>query len=295
MAYTENNGTMKYKGKTHITQVSGVGPDFQEVRDQRVALGSFFTASQYNSAKRVVVLGQTVAEELFDQDEPIGEKITISDQRYIVLGVLEEKGGFARMDMDNQVFIPATTAARQFDMDNIQSLWVQSESSDLMEETKVEVEMILLKTLDDDEFSILDTKSILGTISRILGTLTLALGGIAAISLVVGGIGIMNIMLVSVTERTREIGLRKAVGATPQAILVQFLIEAIVLSFLGGVIGVSLGVGGSLLINQFFTTTITIWSIVLAFGVSALVGVVFGVAPAVKAAKLNPIEALRYE
>ncbi len=295
MAYTENNGTMSYKGKTHITQVSGVSPDYQEVRDQKVAEGTFFTVSQYNSAKKVAVLGKSVAEELFGQEDPIGKKITVSDQRYTVLGVLEEKGSFGSIDMDNQVFIPTTTAMRQFEMDKIQSLWVQAESAEVVSEAKEEIEKILLKTLDEDEFSILDTKSILSVISSILSVLTAALGGIAAISLIVGGIGIMNIMLVSVTERTREVGLRKAVGATPQNILTQFLIEAVVLSFLGGLIGITLGVAFSFLIGRFFTTTVTPWAIALAFGVSALVGIVFGVAPAAKAAKLNPIDALRYE
>ncbi|MBL7150523.1 ABC transporter permease [Candidatus Microgenomates bacterium] len=295
MAYIENNGTIKYRGNSHITQITGVGPEYQTVRNQKVTHGSFFTLSQYNSAKKIAVLGQTVADDLFDEEDPIGKKITISDQRYIVSGVLEEKGGFAGVDIDDQVFIPATTAMRHFDMDNIQSLWVQSQSSETIEQTKKEIEKILLKTLNDDEFSILDTKSILSTISNILGVLTAALGGIAAISLVVGGIGIMNIMLVSVTERTREIGLRKAVGATPRIILIQFLIEAIILSFLGGTIGILLGVSGSLIVNHFFITTITPWSIGLAFGVSALVGIIFGVAPAAKAARLNPIDALRYE
>lgn len=295
MAYTKNNGTMRYKGKTHITQVSGVGPNYQEVRNQKVVSGSFFTPSQYNTAKRVAILGQTVAEELFGNEDPVGKKFTISDQRYTILGVLEEKGSFGSIDMDNQVFIPATTAMNQFDMEYIQSLWIQSQDSESVPQTKEEVETILLKTLDDDEFSILDTKSILGVVSSVLGVLTAALGGIAAISLIVGGIGIMNIMLVSVTERTREIGLRKAVGATPNNILVQFLIEAVVLSFFGGLIGIVLGVGGAILIGRFFTTTVTPWAIALAFGVSSLVGIVFGVAPAYKASKLNPIDALRYE
>lgn len=295
MAYTENNGTMSYRGKTHITQVAGVGPEFQTITSQEVVQGSSFTLSQYNAAKKVAILGKTVAEELFNEENPIGKKMTISDQRYTVLGVLEERGAFGGIDMDNQVFIPATTALRQFDMEYIQSLWIQSKGSEFIDQTKEEVEKILLKTLDDDEFSILDTKSILSTISQILGVLTAALVGIAAISLLVGGIGIMNIMLVSVTERTREVGLRKAVGATPEDILSQFLIEAIVLSLFGGLMGILLGVGGSLLIGRFFTTTITPWSIALAFGVSSLVGIVFGVAPAVKAARLNPIDALRYE
>jgi len=295
MAYIENNGTMRYKGKSHITQVAGVGPEYEEARNQKVVQGSFFTTSQYNSAKKVAVLGKTVVEDLFGEEDPIGKKITISDQRYTVLGVLEEKGGFSGVDMDDQVFIPATTSMRQFDMEFIQSLWIQSQSSETVEETKREVERILLKSLNDDEFSVLDTQSILSTISQILGVLTAALGGIAAISLFVGGIGIMNIMLVSVTERTKEIGLRKAVGATPRVILTQFLIESIILSFLGGTLGILLGVGGSLLIGRFFTTTVTPWAIILAFGVSALVGVIFGVAPAARAAHLNPIEALKYE
>jgi putative ABC transport system permease protein len=197
--------------------------------------------------------------------------------------------------MDDQVFIPATTAMRQFDMEYIQSLWVQSQSSETVTETKEEIEKILLKTLDEDEFSVLDTKSILSVISSILSVLTAALGGIAAISLIVGGIGIMNIMLVSVTERTREVGLRKAVGATPQNILTQFLIEAVVLSLFGGLIGILLGIGGAFLVGRFFTTTVTPWAIGLAFGVSSLIGIIFGVAPAAKAARLNPIDALRYE
>ncbi len=295
MAYTENNGTMKYRGKTKITQVSGVSPEYPEVRDQKVAQGSFFSTSHYNSAKRVAVLGRTVAEDLYGLEDPVGKNISISDQSYIVLGILEEKGAMAGIDLDNQVFIPATTAMRQFDMENIQSLWVQSIDSNSIPETEEEIERILLKTLDDDEFSVLDTSSILGVVSSILSVLTAALGGIAAISLVVGGIGIMNIMLVSVTERTREIGLRKAVGATPRAILTQFIIESVILSFLGGSIGVLLGALGSLAIGRVFTTTITPWSIGLAFGVSALIGIVFGVAPAAKGAKLNPIDALRYE
>ena len=295
MPYIENNGTMGYKGKTTVTQISGVGVKYSDIRDQYVIEGSFFSQSQYNSAKKVAVIGTTVVEDLYGQEDPIGKKLTISDQSYIVLGVLEEKGALGGVDMDNLVFIPATTAMRQFDMEYIQSIWVQSISSETIPQTKAEIEKILLKTLDEDEFSVLDTKSISGMISNILGILTAALGGIAAISLLVGGIGVMNIMLVSVTERTREIGLRKAVGATPKAILIQFIIEAVILSFFGGAIGIFLGILGSLAIGRFFTTTVTPWSIILSFGVSAFVGIIFGVAPAAKASKLNPIDALRYE
>lgn len=295
MAYTENNGTMKYKGKAQIAQVAGVGPEYPKARNQKVASGVFFTVSQYNSAKKVAILGKTVAEKLFGQENPIGKRLTISDQQYTALGVLEEKGAFGSLDLDNQVFIPATTAMRQFDMEYIQSLWIQAQSPLVVPQAKAEIEKILGKTLKKDEFSILDTKSILAAISKILEVLTAALGGIAAISLVVGGVGIMNIMLVSVTERTREIGLRKAVGATPRIIMTQFLIEAVVLSLGGGLIGILLGLAFLLIINHFFPAVITVGALALAFGVSALIGIIFGVAPALRASRLNPIDALRYE
>ena len=162
-------------------------------------------------------------------------------------------------------------------------------------EAKKDAEKILLRRLKDDEFSVVEQTQLLETINQFLGVITAALGGIASISLLVGGIGIMNIMLVSVTERTREIGLRKAIGATPNAILIQFLIEAVILSLVGGGIGIALGALGSLALNQFIQTAVSFWSVALAFGFSALVGVVFGVAPAIRAARLNPIDALRYE
>ena len=158
-----------------------------------------------------------------------------------------------------------------------------------------DVQTVLAARLGEDEFTIIDQKEILSTVSNILNTLTLALGGIAAISLLVGGIGIMNIMLVSVTERTREIGLRKAVGATPEIILMQFLTEAVVLSVGGGIMGILVGVAGSLLVGRFITTTVNLWAIIVAFGVSAAVGIIFGVMPARRASTLSPIEALRYE
>jgi len=295
MPYTENNTTVSYKGKNKITQAAGVGHEYPEIRDQHPIMGSFFTASQEQSAKKVVVLGKTVAEKLFGESDPTGKKVTLSENRFIVLGVLEKKGSLGGADMDNQVFIPATTALATFDMENLIGFWIQAKDKDSIEQAKKEVEQTLLKTMKDDDFSVIDTKSLLSVISQVLGVLTVALAGIAAISLFVGGIGIMNIMLVSVTERTREIGLRKAVGATPQIILVQFLIESTVLSVSGGIIGIILGVGGSLLINQFFPAMATTWSILLAFFVSVVIGMVFGVLPAARAARLNPIQALRYE
>ncbi len=295
MGYTENNGTIKYKNNTHTTQVAGVSHEYQEMRNQVVEEGRFFTPSQENAAKKVVILGKTVAEEVFENENPVNKLVTISDQRYKVLGILEEKGSLAGVDMDNQMFIPVTTALKQYDMENIHAIWVESESPDTVEQTKLEVENIMKKTLDEEDFSVLDTKSLLSIVSSILGVLTTGLAGIAAISLVVGGIGIMNIMLVSVTERTREIGLRKAVGATQGNILTQFLIESVVLSVFGGLIGILLGGGLSILIGRFLNTSVTLWSIGISFFVSAAVGIIFGVAPAAKAAKLDPIDALRYE
>jgi len=295
MAYTENNGTVKYKGNTRIVQIAGVGPEYPIARNTKVNKGNFFNLTQYSSAKKVVVLGKTVNDKLFGEKESLGEKVLIADQPYLVLGVLEKKGSFGQIDMDNQVFIPTTTAMRVFDMQYIQTFWIQSQNANTVEQTKQEVKKILSKSLKEDDFSIVDTKSILDVITQIIGVLTIALGGIAAISLVVGGVGIMNIMLVSVTERTREIGLRKALGAKPNIILNQFLIEASVLSIGGGLIGIFLGILLSTLINHFFTTTITLWSILLAFFVSAAIGISFGVFPAYKAAKLNPIDALRFE
>lgn len=295
MAYTENNGTIKYKGNTRIVQVAGVGPEYLEARSTKIIEGSFFNQSQYNSAKKVVVLGKTVAEKLFGEKNPLGEKLTISDQPHLILGVLGKSGSFGQIDMDNQVFIPSTTAMREFNMEFIQSFWIQSQNAKTVEQTKQEIKKILGRSLKEDDFSIVDTKSILDVITKVIGVLTAALGGIAAISLIVGGVGIMNIMLVSVTERTREIGLRKAVGATPKIIMNQFLIEASVLSIGGGLIGIILGFILSAIVNNFFTTTVTLWSIILAFCVSAAIGMIFGVFPAYKAARLNPIDALRYE
>jgi putative ABC transport system permease protein len=266
-----------------------------EARNQAVEEGSFFTTAHVNSSKRVVVLGTDIVEELFEDQDPIGKKITISDQRYTVIGVLEEKGAFAGVSQDNLAYAPWTTVMDQNEMENIQSFWVTSESTETVQQTKDEVEEILLESLDEEDFSTMDTKSLLDTISSILSVMTAALGGIAAISLLVGGIGIMNIMLVSVTERTREIGLRKAIGATPKEILLQFLTEAVVFSVSGGLIGIAIGIAGSLIINQFIQTTVALWSVALSFGVSSAVGIIFGVAPAAKAAKLDPIKALRYE
>ena len=174
-------------------------------------------------------------------------------------------------------------------------IFVEANGPDEVTQAQQDAERILSKRLKDDEFTVLESTQLLDTITQFLNVITAALGGIAGISLLVGGIGIMNIMLVSVTERTREIGLRKAVGATPKDILMQFLIESVILSLFGGAIGIALGALGALGINQFITTSVTAWSVMLSFGFSAAIGIIFGVAPAIRAARLDPIEALRYE
>jgi putative ABC transport system permease protein len=229
--------------------------------------------------------------------EAIDKEIIIADTRFKVIGVLDSMGsGIAGGEMDRSVYIPITTAQEVFDIENLQNIMIKFTEEDRADEAKFRVKTTLLKTLKEDDFSVFNQGTLLSTISSILQVLTVALGGIAAISLLVGGIGIMNIMLVSVTERTREIGIRKSVGATNKDILTQFLVESIFLSLVGGSMGVILGILGTMVVGQLISANaFSLWSIILAFGVSALVGIIFGVAPAAKASRLDPVEALRYE
>ena len=262
-----------------------------------VGNGRWFTEEENNKKTPVIVLGYQLGQDLFPKSSAVGKKVIVKGKTLKVIGVSDKKGSsFGGPSFDKQAYVPIEIAYDLSGKTDIQSIIVKVKNKDLIETTKKEITDIMLERYDDkDAFSVFDSSQLLSSINSIISMLTIGLTGIAAISLVVGGIGIMNIMLVSVTERTREIGLRKAVGAYPRAILIQFLIEAVILSCIGGAVGVILGYLGTLAIKPFFPAQVTISSVILAFGVSSLVGIVFGVAPARKASKLSPIEALRYE
>ncbi|MBI4037255.1 ABC transporter permease [Candidatus Daviesbacteria bacterium] len=295
-AVVQRSATLKYANKSDKgAAVFGVEGNYPKLITIKLAEGRFFTNSEAQSGKKVAVVGSTVVKDLFTSTQPLNQKIDVAGNKYTVIGVAEPRGSTFGVDQDNTVILPISAAQRQFGIDRLNTIYISANRPEDVKSIQTKAENILKKRLSEDEFSILTQEQTLSTISQITRVLTIALGGIAAISLVVGGIGIMNIMLVSVTERTREIGLRKALGARPKDILSQFLIEAITLSGLGGIIGIILGILFSLLVGKFITTTITLWSILLSFGFSTLVGVVFGVAPAIRASKLDPIQALRYE
>lgn len=290
------NYQLKYRSNQHLSFVIGTNPDYEEIRKSPVKSGRFFNNSEYRRAARVAVVGTTVVEKLFGQSDPLGKEITVNDKKYTVVGVLDSKGSGMGNDQDDQIIVPTTALEKQTGSDKLAYIYVEVDDMENISRAQASVEEVLIREgLDEDEFTASDPKELLGTVNQILSAITIGLGGIAAISLLVGGIGIMNIMLVSVTERTREIGLRKAVGARPQDILIQFLIESVVLSLFGGVLGILLGSLGSWGISTFIQTSVTPWSVILAFSFAFLIGVVFGVWPARKASQLPPIEALRYE
>lgn len=258
--------------------------------------GRWFTDEENSKKTPVVVLGYKIAKTLFPKSSAVGKKVIIKGKNLKVVGVVDQKGAsMGGPSVDDAVYAPFSIVSDLAGNDDVNTIVVKAPDKDSIESTKKEITKVFLEKYDKDAFSVFDSSQLLSSINSIINILTIALTGIAAISLVVGGVGIMNIMLVSVTERTREIGLRKAIGAYPRAILIQFLIEAVILSCFGGLVGVIFGSLGTLAINSFFPAKITISSIILAFGVSSAVGIIFGVAPARKASKLSPIEALRYE
>lgn len=289
--------TLKYKNlKSKGAFVFGVSSSYPEVvATAKIAEGNFFTAGQEQSGANVTVIGQTVFTKFFKGQSAIGKRIYVGNKLYTIVGVFGKIGSFAGVDADNIVAIPVETASIQYNTTSVSRIDVASKNPDLLPIVIRQINQTLQKKLTTDDYSIQTADSLSSTISSITNMLSLALGGIAGISLLVGGIGVANIMLVSVTERTKEIGLRKALGAKRNDILKQFLIEAVVLSVTGGVVGIVLGMLVSIIIALLLVSTVTWWSVALAFGFSVAIGIIFGVAPAIRASKLNPIDALRYE
>ena len=293
---TQSQVEVRYGTKKRNSEAWASSATYQKARNVELQSGRFYTKAEENSGKKVAVIGDKIYEKLFNYQNPVGKEITINKVKFTVIGVTEKEGGsFGGPGFDDIIYIPLTTAKNYLEMNTISSIIVSASSKDEIPAAIRGIQRVMLQRLDDKDFSVLDQNELMKTVDDILGTLTAGLAGIAAISLVVGGIGIMNIMLVSVTERTKEIGLRKAVGATPNTIMLQFLLEAGLLSSIGGLIGIGLGFLFTLILDRFIPSTITISSVMLAFGVSFAVGLIFGVLPARRASKLSPIEALRYE
>jgi putative ABC transport system permease protein len=288
---------LKYKNiKDKGAFIIGASSEYpQVIQTFKIAQGNFFSAGQESSGANVVVIGQTVKTKFFNNENALGKRIFLGNKLYTVIGVLAKLGSFAGIDEDNSAFISVEAASAQYGINSIARIDVAANNPDLLPIIIRQINQTLLKRLTTDDFSIQTADSLSSTISSITGMLSLALGGIAAISLLVGGIGVANIMLVSVTERTKEIGLRKALGAKRNDILLQFLIEAVMLSVTGGIVGIILGMGVSIIIAILLVSTVTPWSVILAFGFSVAIGVIFGMAPAIRASKLSPIDALRYE
>lgn len=302
--YTANSYVSIYQSKNWTTTVSGVSSNFQDVNNWTMSEGRFISSKNVENRERVAVVGQTVVKNLFAGDDPVGKEIRVKNIPFRVIGVLNSKGnGTMGNDQDDVIFIPYTTAMERVEgVDYLRMVYVVASDDNGIDRLQSDIENLLrvrhgIKDTNLDDFNIQNMKSIMETMEQTTGTLTLFLGAVAAISLVVGGIGIMNIMLVSVTERTREIGIRKALGATYFVIVTQFLIEAVVISLMGGLIGIALGIGASKLIGlaSGMSTVISVPTIILSFAFSMAIGLVFGIYPARKAAKLNPIDALHYE
>lgn len=291
-------------GNNTRTSTTGTTPNYTQVKSIEIEEGAFFTDNQVTKLSRVAVLGPDTASDLFGENEnTVGKKITIKGVNFTVIGVTVSKGSSGFGSQDDVIYVPIKTAQQYLVGDKyLSTIEIQINSQEEMTVAENEIESLLLAKhkiddVEDADFRIMNQADIIETASSITGTLTVLLGAVAGISLVVGGIGIMNMMLTTVTERTREIGLRKAIGAKAEDITKQFLYESIVLTFFGGTIGIILGYGISLGVKQFIglDTQVSGFSVVLAFGVSTLIGIVFGYYPAKRAAKLNAIEALRYE
>lgn len=298
-----SNGQVVYYNKNTRTTVMGVAPTYLEIRNFQINHGRMFSDMEVNRLGRTAVLGSEVAGELFENNKPIGERIRVNGINFEVVGLLKSKGDQGWFNPDDQILIPYTTVMRRLaGTRNLREINVQAVNREALVYLEENIKDMLrgYRQPDSDEedgFYVRNQADIIETASEINRTFTFLLGGIASIALLVGGIGIMNIMLVTVTERTREIGVRKAIGARKRDILTQFLLESVLMTAIGGIIGIIIGVGAAMAINYYtdFSTHVELLSVIIALSFAAAVGVFFGYYPARQAAKLNPIEALRYE
>ncbi|MHB0857962.1 MAG: ABC transporter permease [Anaerolineae bacterium] len=306
----QTNATVKF-GNVNLDGITVLGttPDFPSVRDVAVADGRFFNAQDLDREAKVAVLGPALAEELFGDEDPVGQRLVVGTTKLTVIGIMTEKGTVGGVDWDGRLYTPITVVFSKFMPsqfarmmgDSVRTIYVQAADAKVMDDTILQIKLLLARrhdvTLEEPDFVVQTQQDIITTQEATTKAFRDLLGWVAGVSLIVGGIGIMNIMLVSVTERTREIGIRQSVGATPLDVRAQFLVEALILSLVGGLIGVVVGVGGSWLFSYLGTmrTVVVPTSILVAFGSAAMIGIFFGYYPANKAAQLDPIEALRHE
>lgn len=291
--------TVKAGTESKTTTVIGTSPEYEDIKDVHVQAGRFILDYDDDYYLKTALVGTAIVNDLYDGMNPVGQTIKVNGQVFKVVGVLEERASGEDNTDDDQIIIPYTVAQRVLKSMHVTNFLVQAANTKIMDNLITKLDTFLLNIYGDSKsFNVFNQTQMLSTLKSVTGTLMVILGGIAAISLVVGGIGIMNIMLVSVTERTREIGIRKSIGAKRRDILVQFLIEAIIVTGIGGIIGVLLGIGIIKFIIGGLNLVPAVYSIewmVISFGISLVVGVIFGMYPANKAARLNPIEALRVE